>query len=118
MRLKNHGLPRGKVGADRKVLALQSEGWIGLRGSDVYRILGIGELLWDVLPEGAQLGGAPANYSVMAARLGDHAAVVSRIGGDELGRRVARNIAPFILGTQPVHYDGLVTPGSQFRLKI
>ena len=95
MRLKNHGLPRGKVGADRKVLALQSEGWIGLRGSDVYRILGIGELLWDVLPEGAQLGGAPANYSVMAARLGDHAAVVSRIGGDELGRRALEVLEAF-----------------------
>jgi fructokinase len=51
----------------------------------VYTILGIGELLWDMLPEGARLGGAPANYSVMAGRLGDRAAILSRIGRDALG---------------------------------
>lgn len=48
-------------------------------------ILGIGELLWDLLPAGPQLGGAPANYSVMAGRLGNHATVISRIGRDALG---------------------------------
>lgn len=50
-------------------------------------ILGIGELLWDVLPQGMQLGGAPANFAVMAARLGNHAAILSRIGGDALGSK-------------------------------
>src|SRR6266702_7144111 len=50
-------------------------------------ILAIGELLWDMLPDGPQLGGAAANYAVMAARLGNHAAILSRIGRDELGRR-------------------------------
>lgn len=50
-------------------------------------ILGLGELLWDVLPEGPRLGGAPANFSVMAGRLGNHAAILSRMGRDELGRR-------------------------------
>jgi fructokinase len=51
----------------------------------VKTILGIGELLWDLLPAGPQLGGAPANYSVMAGRLGNHATVISRIGRDALG---------------------------------
>jgi fructokinase len=51
----------------------------------VYTILGIGELLWDMLPEGARLGGAPANYGVMAGRLGNHATILSRIGRDALG---------------------------------
>lgn len=50
-------------------------------------ILAIGELLWDILPSGPQIGGAAANYTVMAARLGNHAAVLSRVGRDELGRR-------------------------------
>jgi fructokinase len=50
-------------------------------------ILGMGELLWDVLPSGERLGGAPANFAVMAGRLGNHAAILSRIGRDELGRR-------------------------------
>jgi fructokinase len=48
-------------------------------------ILGIGELLWDLLPEGERLGGAPANFAAMAARMGNHAAILSRIGRDELG---------------------------------
>ena len=50
-------------------------------------ILGIGELLWDLLPGGARLGGAPANFAVMAGRLGNHAAILSSIGRDELGRK-------------------------------
>jgi fructokinase len=61
----------------------------------VYTILGIGELLWDVLPEGARLGGAPANYSVMAGRLGDHAAILSRIGRDALGDDALRVLKAF-----------------------
>ncbi|WP_420236072.1 carbohydrate kinase family protein [Telmatobacter bradus] len=49
-------------------------------------IIGIGELLWDLLPEGARLGGAPANFTLMAGRLGNHATILSRIGRDALGR--------------------------------
>jgi fructokinase len=60
-----------------------------------YRVLGIGELLWDMLPEGPQLGGAPANYTVMAGRLGDHATVLSRIGQDALGKRALGVLKPF-----------------------
>jgi fructokinase len=61
----------------------------------VYTILGIGELLWDMLPEGPQLGGAPANYSVMAGRLGNHATMLSRIGRDALGERALEALTPF-----------------------
>ncbi|MGA3047089.1 MAG: carbohydrate kinase [Terracidiphilus sp.] len=57
-------------------------------------ILGLGELLWDVLPEGPRLGGAPANFAVMAARLGNHAAILSRIGRDELGRKAMDQLDP------------------------
>jgi fructokinase len=66
-----------------------------LRGEFVYTILGIGELLWDMLPEGPQLGGAPANYSVMAGRLGNHATVLSCIGRDELGEQALQVLKPF-----------------------
>ena len=55
-------------------------------------ILGIGELLWDVLPEGERLGGAPANFAVMAGRFGNHAAILSRIGRDALGRRAVNRL--------------------------
>jgi fructokinase len=49
-------------------------------------IVGLGELLWDMLPAGPQLGGAVSNFAVMAARLGDNGAIATRIGTDPLGR--------------------------------
>ncbi len=77
-------------------------------------VLGIGELLWDMLPEGARLGGAPANYAVMAGRLGNHAVVLSRIGRDELGQRAvevldAQPADGSFLQIDPVHETGKVT---------
>ena len=48
-------------------------------------VVGLGEALWDVLPEGAKLGGAPANFAYHAAQFGHDAVAVSAIGADELG---------------------------------
>lgn len=56
-------------------------------------IVGLGELLWDLLPEGRQLGGAPANFSVMSARLGNRAVIASRLGEDKLGREARAYLA-------------------------
>ena len=53
----------------------------------MFKVLGIGELLWDMLPAGPQLGGAPANFTVMAGRLGNHATILSRIGDDAPDRK-------------------------------
>ena len=77
-------------------------------------ILGIGELLWDILPEGPRLGGAPANFTVMAGRLGNHALILSRIGRDDLGREAVRQLEPLPadtgnLQTDPSHETGRVT---------
>ena len=77
-------------------------------------ILGIGELLWDMLPEGARLGGAPANFSVMAGRLGNHAAILSRVGRDDLGRDAVHLLNPLpadtsFLQIDPMHTTGQVT---------
>ena len=52
------------------------------------RILAIGEILWDLLPSGKQLGGAPANFAYHAHALGATARVVSRVGDDPLGREI------------------------------
>jgi fructokinase len=81
---------------------------------EAHLILGIGELLWDLLPEGRQLGGAPANFAVMAARLGNHAAILSRIGEDELGRKAIAQLDPLPadashLQVDPAHETGRVT---------
>jgi fructokinase len=77
-------------------------------------IVGVGELLWDLLPEGRRLGGAPANFTVMAGRLGAHAAILSRIGRDELGRRAVELLDPLPADTEflqvdPAHETGRVT---------
>lgn len=55
-------------------------------------VVGIGELLWDLFPEGKQLGGAPANFAYMTSLLGDEGLVASRVGSDALGRSAARRL--------------------------
>ncbi len=82
--------------------------------SEPHLILGIGELLWDVLPEGPRLGGAPANFTVMAGRLGNHAAILSRIGRDELGKGAIDLLDPLpadagFVQVDPAHETGRVT---------
>ena len=77
-------------------------------------ILGLGELLWDILPEGLRLGGAPANFTVMAGRLGSHAVLLSRIGRDDLGRLAVERLDPLpvdagFVETDPTHETGRVT---------
>ena len=77
-------------------------------------ILGIGELLWDLLPQGPRLGGAPANFAVMAGRLGNHAAILSRIGRDDRGRDAVDVLDPLPADTKslqidPAHDTGRVT---------
>ena len=53
------------------------------------RIVGLGEVLWDILPGGEQLGGAPANFAVACARLGANSAIASAVGNDPLGAEAA-----------------------------
>jgi fructokinase len=74
-------------------------------------ILGIGELLWDILPEGPRLGGAPANFTVMAGRLGNHAAILSRIGRDALGREAINRLAPLPVDAGSVQIDAVRETG-------
>lgn len=68
-------------------------------------IVGLGELLWDVLPEGPQLGGAPSNFAVMAARLGNNAALATRLGTDPLGREAVGFLKTTPLNTGYIQED-------------
>lgn len=68
-------------------------------------MIGLGEVLWDLLPAGKVLGGAPANFAYMANVLGDQGIVASRVGNDEWGHdalRVMRNLG---LSTEYVQLD-------------
>ena len=51
-------------------------------------IIGIGELLWDMLPEGKRAGGAPINFVYHATRLGAQGYAVSAVGNDALGDEI------------------------------
>ncbi len=60
---------------------------VNQRQHDIITI-GIGEILWDLLPAGKQLGGAPANFAYHAQTLGSRGVVVSSVGKDELGQEI------------------------------
>ncbi len=53
-----------------------------------YKITAIGEVLWDMLPDGKQLGGAPGNFCFHTQNHGADAATISAIGKDESGREI------------------------------
>jgi fructokinase len=77
-------------------------------------IVGLGEVLWDLLPAGKQLGGAPANVAFHAANLGGRGAVASCIGTDELGDEIrtiltAAGLNTTALMTDETHPTGTVT---------
>lgn len=55
-------------------------------------IVGLGEALWDCLPDGRKLGGAPANFAYHAGQFGNDAIAVSAIGNDELGDQTIREL--------------------------
>lgn len=68
--------------------------------SDKPVIIGFGELLWDLLPAGAQLGGAPGNFAYHAHVLDAEVHIVSAIGDDDLGRRALDQLRAVGLDTR------------------
>jgi fructokinase len=68
-------------------------------------IVGLGELLWDVLPGGRQIGGAPANFAYCSHLLGDNGIIASRIGDDELGREMQKTLQDRGLSTKYLQFD-------------
>src|SRR5712692_3375271 len=68
-------------------------------------IVGLGEVLWDLLPSGKQLGGAPANFAYMANLLGDRGVVASRVGADDLGREARQAMDELSITTRYLQED-------------
>ena len=76
-------------------------------------VVGLGEILWDLLPSGRQLGGAPANFAYCSHLLGNRGIVASRIGSDDLGNEVHRRLRQAGIGqdflqADPTHATGTV----------
>ncbi len=79
---------------------------------DRYVIVGLGELLWDMLPSGPQLGGATANFAYFASLLGEEGIVASRVGQDDLGDRAVDRIAGLGLSTDAIQLDDVYPTGT------
>lgn len=84
-------------------------------------IVGMGEALWDVLPEGKKIGGAPANFAYHISQFGFDSRVVSAIGNDKLGNEILANFdgkglhyriekVPYPTGTVQVELDEAGVP--------
>ena len=89
-------------------------------------VIGMGEALWDVLPEGKKIGGAPANFAYHVSQFGLPSCVVSAVGDDQLGREIEENFTskglnqliekvPYPTGTVQVEIDQAGVP--QYEIK-
>lgn len=77
-----------------------------------FKLVGIGEVLWDLLPGGRQLGGAPANFTYHARALGADARIISRIGHDELGREALDRLTKLGVPTDCIEVDRTLPTGT------
>jgi fructokinase len=75
-------------------------------------VVGIGETLWDLFPDGAVWGGAPGNVACHAAGLGARAMMVSRVGRDDLGDRGIATLESLGVDCRHVQRDGLHPTGT------
>jgi fructokinase len=77
-----------------------------------FKIVGIGEILWDCLPDGKQLGGAPANFAYVSNQLGHQGLILSRIGQDKLGQAILDELKTKKLSTDFIQADAKYPTGS------
>jgi fructokinase len=75
-------------------------------------IVGVGELLWDLLPSGKQLGGAPANFAYITNLLGDTGIPASRVGRDSLGGEALHRLTQLGLTTDFIQRDSTHPTGT------
>jgi fructokinase len=76
------------------------------------KVMAVGEILWDLLPAGKQLGGAPANFAYHAHALGADARIISRIGNDPLGREILDRLSALGLATDGISVDPVAPTGT------
>lgn len=92
-------------------------------------VVGMGEALWDVLPEGKKIGGAPANFAYHVSQFGLPSCVVSAVGTDALGREIVENFTskglthllpevPYPTGTVQVEIDQAGIPQYDIRENV
>ena len=70
-----------------------------------FTIVAFGEVLWDLLPSGQFLGGAPFNFVYRVSNLGDRGIMISKLGADDLGRRAANIIGKLGMDRSCIQWD-------------
>ena len=92
-------------------------------------IVGLGEVLWDVLPEGRKLGGAPANFAYNVRQFGFDSLAISAVGNDKLGNETLAALkdkgldfimpqVPYPTGTVLVSLDDEGIPAYDIRENV
>lgn len=92
-------------------------------------VVGIGEVLWDMMPGGKALGGAPANFAYWVAQSGLPAMIVSAVGDDADGEDIVRalgtkgvdanlGVVPYPTGTVGVDVDNKGVPVYDIRERV
>ena len=92
-------------------------------------IVGMGEALWDVLPDGKKIGGAPANCAYHVSQFGLESRVVSAVGDDKLGNEILQNFdekklhyliekVPYPTGTVQVELDEAGVPRYEIKENV
>lgn len=92
-------------------------------------VVGMGEALWDMLPDGKKIGGAPANFAYHVSQFGLDSCVVSAVGEDKLGDEIIENFegkklnfiidrVPYPTGTVVVELDSRGVPVYDIRQNV
>lgn len=92
-------------------------------------VIGMGEALWDVLPDGKKIGGAPANFAYHVSQFGLPGCVVSAVGDDPLGNEIIENFTskglthqiervPYPTGTVQVEVDQAGIPRYEIKENV
>ena len=92
-------------------------------------IVGMGEVLWDMLPEGKKIGGAPANFAYHVSQYGFDGYVVSAVGDDKLGNEILESFnnrrlnyliqrVPYPTGTEQIELDEAGIPCYEIKENV
>ena len=78
----------------------------------MFHLIGLGEILWDLLPSGRQLGGAPANFAYQANALGATGTIISRVGRDQNGSDLLSRVRQLGLAPNLIQIDSEAPTGT------
>ena len=92
-------------------------------------IVGMGEVLWNMLPEGKKIGGAPANFAYHVSQYGFDSCVVSSVGDDKLGNEILESFdnrylnyliekVPYPTGTVQIELDKAGIPCYEIKENV